>query len=245
MKRSVEQMTERQPSLAEAADYARDQLVGEIDALISRFAGKKTSHTSRPLGSGRTRGNFDFHYKRFHAVAEALTLWHEDEAFLSVDGTPRPLARAGRRSLETLAKRVAVTPTGTRRLVSDLIHYGLVKSPRDKFVPAGRSAVIGSANALNLAYATAAVTRLIQTIGHNISDGTSPLYERQLSEATIRAGDLPIYLRFVEQQAQYLIDAVDDWLSKRRIAGRSREHKVKVGIGAFAWTGVRPKPMRQ
>jgi hypothetical protein len=48
---------------------------------------------------------------------------------------------------------------------------------------------------------------------------------------------LPLFLKFVEDQGQYFIDSVDDWLASKKVAHSARCVSVPVGTGAFAWAG--------
>jgi hypothetical protein len=229
-------------SLERIALFAREQLIHAINDLLVNFIGAAALKQAVEREAPPTREGFESANRRFRDVAEALMLWHSDDDYVSADGLPRPMPTAGKRSLTTLAKRVVDSTEGSRALVSDLLEFGLVEEIHGLFRPPRRSAVLGKANVLNLAYATITATRLLRTISHNVSSGSPPLYERQVSEVTISATDLPLYLRFVEQQAQYLIDSVDDWLLRRRVSGATRRDKIKVGIGAFAWADLAAKP---
>jgi hypothetical protein len=121
-------------------------------------------------------------------------------------------------------------------VVRDLIDLGIVvKIPGGFHKPAIRSAVINGPSALILAHATAAILRLVGTVAHNITGEHPSRFERHVDEVRIRTSDLPIFLRFVEDQGQYFIDSVDDWLSRRAIKGRRKKDEITVGIGAFAW----------
>jgi hypothetical protein len=222
-------------ALERVAVFARDQLTQAINELLARFIDAKPRTQSWNAGASVSRKRFDFQYKRFCNIAEALMQWHSNDLFLARDGSPRPLPRVGKLSLTSLARNVAHSAAEQKILVSDLVACALAEQEAGTYVPTQRSAVLGKANALSLAYAAITVTRLLRTISHNVMTGSPPLYERQVSEITISAADLPVYLRFVEQQAQYLVDSVDDWLARRRVAGTARKRGIRVGLGAFAW----------
>lgn len=243
--------TDERAVLERLALFARNQLTQAIDELLTNFVGAEVLTKARGSKSSLSRERFDSEHRRFCNIAEALMHWHSNDGFLAEDGSPRPLPKTGKRSLTTLARHVVRSAGKSKDLLSDLLEFGLVKEVGGLYHPARRAAVLGRANALNLAYATITVARLLRTMSHNISSGTPALYERQVSEVTIRAADLPLYLRFIEQQAQYLIDSADDWLSRRRVADATRRDGIQVGIGAFAWadlssvseTELRPSPL--
>jgi hypothetical protein len=206
-----------------------------VDDLLAEFVGAKP--IKRAKENPRLQSDFDLsdHYIRLRDAAQALMCWHADELYLTKDGAPKPLPARGSTSLTSLASKVAANAQGTARLVNDLIDLGFVAKSGALFLPAMRSAVINGPSALILAHATAAILRLIGTVEHNVSGRSPPRYERHVADVRIRASDLPVFLRFVEEQGQYLIDSVDDWLSKREIKGRPSAREVTVGLGAFAW----------
>jgi len=214
---------------------ARTHLIGAVDTLLKTFAEGTAPKSSFGRPGSPEQADLRSTYLRLRNVAEALMLWHSSNDFVNDDGMPKTLSRTGPKSLWTLALRVARKRRAAMKLLSDLIELELVESRPGGLVPSKRSAVIGTSNALALAYATIAVSRMTGTMAYNFSGGSPPRYERQVSDVSIRATDLPVFLRFVEQQGQYLIDAVDDWLAKREFHGSRGKRSVSVGIGAFAW----------
>jgi hypothetical protein len=222
-------------SIEVIARLARDHLIAAIDGLLAQFADLKaiTKKSHRPRIT--RRNELQLQFQRLWNLAEALMLWHSSEQFVTTAGAPKPLARLGKVSLMTLSRRIVTTPRAAAQIVTDLIDFGLVVGADRKYTPVRRSAVLGSTNAVHLAYASMAISRLIATISSNVSGNAQPRYERQVSNIKISPSELPIFLRFVEQQGQGLIDSVDDWLSKRARRESSNANDVSVGIGAFAW----------
>lgn len=232
------EQTRDRVALERVASFARRQLIQAIDEMLASFVDVQAL-TGASDRSGKITGKrLESEHKRFCNIADALMQWHTNEKYLAMDGSPRALPVAGRSSLTTLTRYVVGSPRKAKRLVSDLMRFGLLEKVGNSYRPAGRSAVLGRANALNLAYSTLTTKRLLRTISHNVSAGRPPLFERQVSEVSIRNEDLPLYLRFIEQQAQSLIDSADDWLSRRQVHGASPKSSTKVGIGAFAWADL-------
>lgn len=221
--------------LEQVALAARARITQSVDSLLSEFACEFSAPRVAPRTEESNNSSLQESYERLKTAAQALTLWYSEEGFLASDGNPKPLRRTGKFSLTTLATTLAGDHLNAERLVQDLIDFGLVVKEGISYIPAKRSAVVGAPSALILAHATAAIVRLIETVAHNVSRGVPARYERHVADVRIHATDLPVFLRFVEQQGQYLIDAVDDWLSKREIKGSPRANEVTVGIGAFAW----------
>ena len=234
MKRTYRRTSPERASLDQLALSARDQLNGAVDTLLEKFVGRRSLGAQLRLAKS-ARTDLSLSYDRLRDVADALTKWHSDGAFLTSEGLARPLQKSGKASLASLAKQIAPTATATKILMSDLIHLGFVRRTGNRYLPSRRSAVSGQPNALILAHATSAVLRFLNTVSHNVSRGSPPRYERQVSDARICAADVPMFLRFVEQQGQYLIDSVDDWLSTRKAQGPLRDGDRTVGIGTFAW----------
>jgi hypothetical protein len=235
------------PTIGQFARLARSHLTGSLDRLLIGFTDE-----SRVGARGTRTRNADENdllrlYYRLRSAAEALAIWHSSDDFLGPDGAPKPLSRSGPRSLTSLARRVDQRSRTVNQIVTDLERMQLVEKVSSGYIPARRSAVVELPNSVSLAYATKSISRLIDTLTHNYSRPAMPRFERQVAEVSVREVDLPLFLRFVEQQGQYLIDAVDDWLSKRRVASSPRGRSVSVGMGAFAWvdktqrgSGARP-----
>lgn len=234
MKQSYHATSAERTTLDQLALSARDQLNRAVDTLLEKFVNSRLLGNRSGLEKS-ARTDLSLSYDRLRDVADALTKWHSDSAFLTSEGLARPLQRSGKTSLHTLVKHIAPTRTGAKTLMSDLIQLGFVRKTGNRYLPSRRSAVIGQPNALILAHATSAVLRFLNTVSHNVSRGSPPRYERQVSDARICAADVPMFLRFVEQQGQYLIDSVDDWLSTRKAQGPPRNGDRTVGIGTFAW----------
>ncbi len=213
----------------------RAQLTNSIDELLATFttrAGKGAKPMNRPIARSPA---LQSSYRRIRNAAQALMRWHSSDDYLELDGSPSALPLRGRQSLTTLALQIAPDENDARMLLADLRTFGLIKKRHAGFVPRHRSAVVGEPNDVALTYATIAISRLINTIAHNYSQKGSPRFERQLSEVRIRKSDIPLFLRFVSEQGQYFIDAVDDWLAARQHRASSSDQGVSVGLGAFAW----------
>jgi hypothetical protein len=218
----------------ELSALARAHLVGSIDDLLSRFVGGSRPR-GRPKKGAATNAELDASFERLKNVAEALMTWHSSDDFLTEDGSPAALPRTGPRSLASLARKVTTQRRALEYLTRDLERLIADKSLPESFAPAGRSAIFRQSDSLSLAYSTVAISRLIGTISTNYSGALQARFQRQVSDVNIRASDVPMFLRFVEQQGQYLIDAVDDWLAQRKTRPGEKADPVSVGLGAFAW----------
>jgi Family of unknown function (DUF6502) len=224
-------------------ELSRDNLKAAIDRLFLSFIDPKSVETSDKLPIRKKLEALEHsEYVRMKNIANALFYWHSKSEFLDSTGNPRALAEKGKHSLTSLSKLVSTSAKESRTVLNDLVTFGVVKCDGGTFLPTNRSAVLGIPNPLTLSYSALAISRLINTITHNLSGAPLPRYERQVSEVRIRAEDTPVFLRFIEQQAQYLIDSVDDWLEHRSVQKNPRETDMHVGLSAFAWVdAVKPK----
>jgi hypothetical protein len=223
--------------ISQFAQLARTHLRGSVDRLLQGFINESGVISKRRRRRAVDESDLVRIYDRLRNVAQALMIWHSSDDYLGPDGAPRPLTRLGSQSLTSLARVVTQRPNAARQIKTDLERLGLIEKGQRGYLPARRSAVVGLPNSLSLVYATSAISRLVGTITHNYSRAAMPRFERQVADVNIRTADLPLFLRFVEQQGQYLIDAVDDWLSTRQTNSTRGGRKVPVGIGAFAWVG--------
>jgi len=212
---------------------ARSHLRHQVDSLLENFSDNRAERKASDKSVDPS--GIQDQYQKIGDIAAALTVWHTDPQFLTDLGTPKRLHKTGPLSLSTLARKIMPGPKESASLMRDLLDMGVIEEHDGLFLPAQRSAVLGRANAVTLAYAVGAVDKLIGTISHNIASADQRRYERQVADVRISAADLPMFLRFAEQQGQYLIDAVDDWLSKRQNNGKKSKTDVTVGLGAYCW----------
>ncbi len=209
---------------------ARDHLLAEIDHLITQLTGvgEKVKKTGRPLLNRELSAS----YTRIMRASLALKQWHENENFVGKDGSPRRLTQ---NELEKLAYLVSSSDPEIGLLIEDLMMSGLVSETKGTYRPDGRSAMVELESELALAYATVAISRLIETIAKNLDGTSEKQFERQVSEVRIRAKDFPIFLNFVKNQGEAFIDTIDDWLSKREVS-TPLHGDIKVGAAAFAFS---------
>lgn len=213
---------------------ARVRLMRSVDFLIAHFEASKNEAPVIPVNQRQSK-LLDRHYRRLSDCAMVLNQWHSESAYVNESGLPKAIPKNGKLSISNLALDTLGDVDRAQQTSSDLLEFGLVKRIREKYIPDRRSAVVDRKSPLILAHATSAVTRYINTVAHNVSGQKPNRYERQVAEAQIPSKDLPQFLRFVEQQGQYFIDAIDDWLTSR-VTDRSRTTKtIAVGVGAFAF----------
>lgn len=214
---------------------ARKRLMRAVDLLISNFEAKSPKEPQPILETARSK-QLDKSYERLRNAASTLNHWHTDEEYLTDDGEPKPLPWTGKISLNSLAMDAVGDRTLATKTADDLIEFDLVKKSGEQFIPNKRSAIVGKKSPLILAHATSTASRLMETIAHNVAGKKPSKYERQVAEVRISDRELPQFLRFTEQQGQYFIDSINDWLTARELPNNSKESGIRVGVGAFAWS---------
>lgn len=217
------------------AQSPRVELHAAVDALVALLSDTSSEPRLTPHVDGLSDLPAKNVYSRLNRAAEALMTWHTSDAYLTSKGLPQPLPLNGAVSLYALAKSVAPDRKRAMALRDDLVALALVSSTSSGYLPSNRSLILGESRPHSLAYASIAISRLIETMIHNFSNKRPRRFERQVAEVKILKSDLPAFLRFAEQQGQYLIDGIDDWLASRRAPESASARSVAVGLSAFAW----------
>jgi len=178
-------------------------------------------------------------------LSEMLHIWHTAPDYVDTNGAPKPLPIHGDKSLASLATLVGAPRP--RRLVETAVSLGiLVRGPSDgRFKPICRSAILGGRTQLAFAYSAVVVGRLLDALAHNVIEakpGVPAWFERTVERAHVRSRDLPLFERFISEQGQYFVDAIDDWLAHHSV-DRGAPSSTYVGVSAFAW--MRPTRRRR
>lgn len=172
-------------------------------------------------------------------VARILSGWHTDPEFTGPYGLPLdvPYDEAGGRSFAELVRRY----TGdmpVRAMLDELLRIGVVKETE-----AGRLKVL-TRTYLPKADAPESLDRLgnavrnfVETMDFNRSE-TDPerkLFERTvLADAGVRSADLPRFQAYVRERGQFLLEELDDWLSKLDPPDGDTLHtRIRTGVGIY------------
>jgi len=226
-----------QQELTQFSSHARAYVQDSLDDLYAMFS-QRSQTVGRQYSASVESMELQellLAYRRLHKMAEALFIWHTSTEFADKEGRPKPLPRAGRQSLTSLAMRVSENRRDASSIVGDLIDMNILLEGEAKFSPRQRSAVLRTDNAVASAYAAVTLSRLIRTMRHNFAKAGPRRFERSVSEVNISESDLPLFHTFVREQGEYFIDAVDDWLAQRTGSQPMQSKAVSVGVGAFSW----------
>ncbi|MEO8063712.1 MAG: DUF6502 family protein [Pseudomonadota bacterium] len=167
-----------------------------------------------------------------------LRTWHRETKYLTKEGSPRPLALAGKNGLRKLvyshfdAERFETVFEGLQK-------SGLIKETGEKqWIPTGKYGVVPIVSKELLAHLTEGVSRYVETVTRNV---TTRRKENTLFERSSKVRAFPVsaaadFRSLVNQQAIAFLAVVDDWLEARvEKASGSRSKKCTAGVFTFAF----------
>lgn len=185
---------------------------------------------------GKQQGDYASNLNR---VMRILTGWHTDPQFTGPYGLPLdvPYDQGEERSFTELVRRY----TGdmhARAMLDELLRIEAVKETdggRIKVLTRTYMPKVDAPESLDRL--GNAVRNFVETMDFN---RTEQLPENRLFERTvdaddgIRLSDLPIFQEYVRERGQFLLEEIDDWLSKLEpLSERSDEPTVQTGIGIY------------
>jgi hypothetical protein len=236
-------------SFAEFGEVAKDVYV-EVAAEDFQLPDKNMTQGRIAILTGLTRkevnrlitqrGQKDRDYAtNLNRVTRILGGWHTDPQFTGPYGLPLdvPYDEPGERNFAELVRRY----TGdmpVRAMLDELLRIGVVKE-----TDAGRLKVL-TRTYLPKADAPESLDRLgnavrnfVETMDFNRSesDPDRRLFERTVvADAGVRARDLPRFQAYVRERGQFLLEEIDDWLSKLEpIDEANPEPTIQTGVGIY------------
>lgn len=179
----------------------------------------------------------------FYSIASVLRAWHRETKYLSKDGFPRPLNLNGKGGFRPLASRFYPTDKFDE-LFASLKRAGLIRrTPRGQWVPGGKHAILPYLSSEMLDHIADGVARFVETVTQNVlfEDKERSLFERASKVRKFPASKLPLFRKFVAQQATAFLVTVDEWAEAHaEAAAKSRERKCAVGAFTFAFVEDTP-----
>ena len=236
-------------SFAEFSEIAKDVYV-EIAASDFQLPDKNMTQGRIAILTGLTRkevnrlvtqkGQHQRDYaSNLNRVTRILSGWHTDPQFTGPYGLPLevPYDASGGRSFTELVRRY----TGdmpVRAMLDELLRIGVVKEADGGRLKVLTRAYLPKTDAPDSLDRLGHVVRnFIETQDFNRTE-TDPekrLFERQVvADAGIRLRDLPMFRAYVRERGQFLLEEIDDWLSKLDPPDEKRpEPMVNTGVGIF------------
>lgn len=172
-------------------------------------------------------------------VTRILSGWHTDPQFTGPYGLPLdvPFDSPDNRSFSELVRRY----TGdmpARAMLDELLRIGLVKeSDNGRLKVLTRAYLPKSDEPESLDRLGNVVRNFVETQDFNRTEANpeNRLFERQVvADAGIRAADLPRFQVYVRERGQFLLEELDDWLSKLEpIDHADSQTVVNTGVGIY------------
>jgi len=172
-------------------------------------------------------------------ITRILSGWHTDPQFTGPYGLPLdvPYDEPDGRSFAELVRRY----TGdmpVRAMLDELLRIGVVKETDTGRIKVLTRTFLPKADAPeSLDRLGNSVRNFVETMDFNRSeeDPEKRLFERTVvADEGIRASDLPAFKRYMKERGQFLLEEIDDWLSKLDPPnGETTEPIVHTGVGIY------------
>ncbi|MCC7256992.1 MAG: hypothetical protein IT486_01310 [Gammaproteobacteria bacterium] len=172
-------------------------------------------------------------------VARILSGWHTDPEFTGPYGLPLdvPYDSPGQSTFAELVRRY----TGdmpARAMLDELLRIGVAIETDGGRIKVLTRTYLPKADAPeSLDRLGNAVRNFVETMDFNRTeiDPDRRLLERTVdADSGIRVSDLPIFQTYVRERGQFLLEEIDDWLSKLEpITENEREPIVHTGVGIY------------
>jgi len=236
-------------SFGEFSEVAKEAYV-EVAASDFQLQDKKITQGRIAILTGLTRkevnrlitqkGERQRDYaSNLNRVSTILTAWHTDPQFTGPYGLPLdvPFDATSERSFSELANRYT-SDLPPRVMLDELLHIGVAKEIEGGRIRVLTRTYLPKADAPeSLDRLGKAVRSFVETIDFNRteSDPEKRLFERNVNADTgIRARDFPAFQAYVRERGQFLLEEIDDWLSKLDpIDESSKETTVNTGVGIY------------
>jgi hypothetical protein len=187
-------------------------------------------------------------YQSLHQIAEILSVWYLEPAYLDEQGLPRALPLSGTKSFSTLCRRF-LPRSDSREIADMLIAERLLLHRSDGCViPLQRAARFASDSALMLDRIPMLFHALSSTLRHNararsVSTGTRCEQGTVIARLPVEA--IPAFNEHVKKLGHTLLNQTDAWASQRQEAPESEGRKVaRVGVEVFAYVETEPPSRR-
>jgi hypothetical protein len=223
-----------------------------VDVALSDFGipGKKPSVSRASILSGLTRKEVqrllqapppedDGTAVRRNRAARVLTGWLRDADFQDAQGQPRPLAVEGDQGFAALVKRHS-GDMPTRAVLDELVRVGAVQQQVDGQIALLSRGYVPRQGAREMVDMLGSdVADLIETIDHNLHQlDAAPRFQRKVMYHGVPAHALPAFRALSAEQAQALLERLDQWLSdvdSGHPPGDIHPAGARVGLGIYCF----------
>jgi|SRR6478609_3415313 len=178
--------------------------------------------------------------------AEVIRIWHRDGRFLDREARPKPLRLTrGPRSLGALVRKLDPN-ADHKQSIRTMRAVGLIRRlPDGRYVPTAESVTIDHLHPLAIEHVAKSVVRLVSTVCRNTDPARQsiPLIERYAYVPDLSKSEAIAFAEFTRNQGMAYLEAVDDWLERRRtrrLPKHRRESEgdgIAAGVHTFAYLG--------
>jgi hypothetical protein len=236
-------------SFAEFSEIAKDVYV-EVAASDFQLPEKSMTQGRIAILTGLTRKEVNrlitqkgLHQRDYasnlNRVARLLSGWHTDPKFTGPYGLPLdvPYDSPAEKSFSELVRRY----TGdmpVRAMLDELLRIGVVKeTDGGRFRVVTRTYLPKADAPESLDRLGHAVRNFVETVDFNRTenDPDNRLFERTVTaDVGIREQDFPRFQKYVRERGMFLLEEIDDWLSKLDPPNESQpEPMINTGVGIF------------
>jgi hypothetical protein len=169
--------------------------------------------------------------------AEVIRVWHRDSRYINKAARPAPLRTSGvSPTLATMIRNLDPT-VDPGAVIASMRSVGLIRRLRSgSYLPTASSVTIGQLHPLSVEHVAKSVIRLVTTVCRNTdqSGNSLPLVERYAYVPDLSRKAARDFSIFSREQGMAYLEAVDDWLEKRRVVRqlKSRRDSADTGITA-------------
>jgi hypothetical protein len=189
--------------------------------------------------------------------AELIRMWTRDGRYIDRDARPKALCLStGRSSLVSLILRLdpTVDPHAT---VNSMMAVGLIRKLRNgRYLPTADSVKIDRLHPLAVEHVAKSLIRMVATVCRNtdMSRQAVPLIERYAYVPDMSKAEAKAFAEFTRSQGMAYLEAVDDWMERRRVgrvtaeSGRSDQNGIAAGVHLVAYLGdglIHSRPTRR
>src|SRR6478735_5831296 len=170
----------------------------------------------------------------------------QDGRFLDREARPKPLRLTrGPRSLGALVRKLDPN-ADHKQSIRTMRAVGLIRRlPDGRSVPTAASVTIDHLHPLAIEHVAKSVVRLVSTVCRNTDPARQsiPLIERYAYVPDLSRSEATAFAEFTRSQGMAYLEAVDDWLERRRSRRlpKSRRHAegdgIAAGVHTFAYLG--------
>lgn len=175
-------------------------------------------------------------------IAGLLSGWHTDPYFTGPYGLPLDVPYEGTddKTFTELVKRYTSDITA-RSMLAELLRFNLVRETTEGRIKVLTRTFLPQADAPeSLDRLGIAVRNFVETIDYNRRElePDKRLFERTVSaDFGVRLSDLPQLQAYVRERGQFLLEEIDDWLSKHEPpADSGAEPVIQTGVGIYHFT---------